>query len=632
MEDMLHFEGSNPFPPHLQPSDGSLCQLFEPLGSIPIDDESDTLGHDSINFKSPELFASGVLNPDAFMSLDGPRHYQSVSDSVAHERYEEPLNLPSAGEVCYESPKSSRYSEDSQSIIPEHYGPGCWLSVCSPSGLAWVQQRAGADDFASIAADLTAAWAKQLKLERDEPTLRSPEPGAELAWRYSHAYFERSVDSLFEVVYRPEFEWHLRGHLENTYRNDDPAWYALRNAVYASGCRLYHSANHAACFTRIQDEAWRYFSNALSVHSELLLRSPSQRAVRALLAMALFAEGLGSPALGSGLIANAMLLSQSLGLHRKVIVLESALDTETLKRLWLFWAVYCCEKSIARRTGRPSVIDDDDIGCGIPTVVHSRSTIDPAAVRCIIRSCQISSRICKRLMSVRSLEGQLMKVLDIVTDCDKQLRSWKDSLPVAIRPQDRLKQFQVSRDTSSLAQILLHCSYYDLVMVLHAPFAYPWMTKHLCSDTNTNLRTRVNAQIAQSSEATVEAARNIIVMARNFEINGANTHAFMLHYPMHAFINLFIYVIQFPHMKSVRTDLALLDMAAGYFGQMDFVTGSKLSFPFARDIATFGRQTVDSYSEQSASSPSCRESLHRQGPSVASATMPVSLHPYSSSS
>lgn len=67
----------------------------------------------------------------------------------------------------------------------------------------------------------------------------------------------------------------------------------------------------------------------------------------------------------------------------------------------------------------------------------------------------------------------------------------------------------------------------------------------------------------------------------------------MLHFPMHAFINLFIYVIGNPELPSVQSDLALLDVAAGYFGQMEFVTGSKLCFPFARDIAALARTVVE---------------------------------------
>ena len=63
-------------------------------------------------------------------------------------------------------------------------GPGHWLSLCSPSGLAWVQQHAGLDDFAGIAEELTTAWKKLLRLEREEAVLQSAEPETELAWKY----------------------------------------------------------------------------------------------------------------------------------------------------------------------------------------------------------------------------------------------------------------------------------------------------------------------------------------------------------------------------------------------------------------------------------------------------------------
>jgi hypothetical protein len=68
--------------------------------------------------------------------------------------------------------------------------------------------------------------------------------------------------------------------------------------------------------------------------------------------------------------------------------------------------------------------------------------------------------------------------------------------------------------------------------------------------------------------------------------------SFLLHYPMHAFINLFTYIMRFPESPSVSSDLALLDSAAGSFSQMEFVTESKLSFPFTRDVAAFARKTV----------------------------------------
>lgn len=82
---------------------------------------------------------------------------------------------------------------------------------------------------------------------------------------------------------------------------------------------------------------------------------------------------------------------------------------------------------------------------------------------------------------------------------------------------------------------------------------------------------------------------------------------FMLHFPMHAFMNLFVHVMANPASPAVGSDLALLDVAAGYFGQMEFVTGSRLSFPFARDVAALARTVVDdSPAEAGPGSPASR--------------------------
>jgi hypothetical protein len=99
------------------------------------------------------------------------------------------------------------------------------------------------------------------------------------------AYFERSVGNLWEMVYRPSFERHLRAHLSDQVHYHDATWYALRNVVYAAGCKIYRSDFSAANSSDIQRECRGYFGNALSVHSELLLNKPTLRSVRALLIM-----------------------------------------------------------------------------------------------------------------------------------------------------------------------------------------------------------------------------------------------------------------------------------------------------------------------------------------------------------
>lgn len=92
---------------------------------------------------------------------------------------------------------------------------------------------------------------------------------------------------MYGFVDRSEFFLYLNAH----FRKDksvanDPAWHALRNTVYASGCRIVSSKDESLRYSDIQKEAWSYFQNAMSVHTELLFTFTSLMAVRALIAMA----------------------------------------------------------------------------------------------------------------------------------------------------------------------------------------------------------------------------------------------------------------------------------------------------------------------------------------------------------
>lgn len=99
------------------------------------------------------------------------------------------------------------------------------------------------------------------------------------------AYFEKSYDRIFGLVYQPDFEARLKRHFE-TASDHDPSWYALRNAVYAEGCRNVGSGDNLRDFSNIQSEAARYFENALSVVTDLLFTPNGIMAVQALAVMA----------------------------------------------------------------------------------------------------------------------------------------------------------------------------------------------------------------------------------------------------------------------------------------------------------------------------------------------------------
>ena len=99
------------------------------------------------------------------------------------------------------------------------------------------------------------------------------------------AYFNGSLDTVFGVVNRQEFEKRLHAHFNEPPKDDSP-WYALRNTVYASGCKIIFARQTQPCtFADAQKQAWKYFENALSVHTELIYMHSDLLAIEALMAM-----------------------------------------------------------------------------------------------------------------------------------------------------------------------------------------------------------------------------------------------------------------------------------------------------------------------------------------------------------
>jgi len=100
------------------------------------------------------------------------------------------------------------------------------------------------------------------------------------------AYFDDSLEAVCGVVFRPEFEHRLAEHLKGGGSStDDAAWYALRNSVYASGCRAFFAKQSSVTWAEAQRRSWPYLENALSVQLELMYTPTDLMAVRALAAM-----------------------------------------------------------------------------------------------------------------------------------------------------------------------------------------------------------------------------------------------------------------------------------------------------------------------------------------------------------
>jgi hypothetical protein len=66
-------------------------------------------------------------------------------------------------------------------------------------------------------------------------------------------------------------------------------------------------------------------------------------------------------------------------------------------------------------------------------------------------------------------------------------------------------------------------------------------------------------------------------------------------------INLFVSILIKSNSPAAQSDVALLDIAAGHFGHMEFMTSNELAFPFTREIAAMARATVKAARERAAS-------------------------------
>jgi hypothetical protein len=165
----------------------------------------------------------------------------------------------------------------------------------------WVISKVKSPDFRGVAMRLVADVARMLKMSCTLSPSRAPEPSPEIAWQYTKgklrrrfalildttdislpAYFEETPEEAFGIVERSWFESRLRSHFSGT-MPDDKSYYALRNVLWARGCRIVLSKTTS--FREASQASWAFFENALSVHTEILFLRGSMMGVQALILM-----------------------------------------------------------------------------------------------------------------------------------------------------------------------------------------------------------------------------------------------------------------------------------------------------------------------------------------------------------
>ncbi|OQU99364.1 Fungal specific transcription factor domain-containing protein [Cladophialophora immunda] len=501
--------------------------------------------------------------------------------------------------------------------VSEVHGPASYLSICSEPAVDWVSHHIGASNFRTLALRLTTDVMRSEKLERTVQSERTPEPDSQTAWKWTTAFFEQGLDAIFGCIHRPAFEQKLRAQFESKQPSgsgQDAAWYALRNTIYAAGCRITLSEGaYPSAFLEARTQAWRYFENALSVHTDLIYGRSGITAIQALLVMAFFAEALGSPALEYMLLSNAVRLAQSKGLHLQANKALQLRDEDAALRNVIWWNLYMYDKHLAYRSGRPSAIDDDDISCPIPTVVIPGHQLNLEFFRNTVNHAKISSLVLKRLSTVKAMQQSPEDTLTVVQDLHQELLAWYESLAPCFRssPPYRAKSLPLGIQPQHV--IFTRFIYSGSLIAMHAGFCQPWSRPGLASSSSP----RVVAQRQRSTEIVASAARDIIMATQGLTVSAGSPVWLAFYFPLVGLINLFLHVIQHPTLPTANSDISLMDVVVGHFGYMEYASGSELVFKFPRKVVLYAREVV-----KRARRPSISQHSDQQPPNTADVMLP----------
>ncbi|RTE70341.1 hypothetical protein BHE90_015271 [Fusarium euwallaceae] len=505
---------------------------------------------------------------------------------IAHPESEATANS-SIGDHDYVAPI---FSEESSY---EYHGPGSFLSFCSKSGIEWVSQKTGVPDFDQLATRLMADVCRWFRSQSRACPLREPEPDEATAWLYTQAYFDDTSDVVLGVVSRPWFQDRLRLHFNNSPgpgTMDDPAWYALRNTIYAYGARqLLAKQIKPQAFSDAMELGNRYFQNALSVHSDLLFLDTTSVAVQALAVMTHYTEGVSWPSLHYMLCSSAMRLAETKGLHRQPPLSANLNDTVLYSRSCTWWGIYCYDRYSAVRLGRPLGTDDDSITVQLPRNLSPENSAQHETMLWGIRTAQLSSAIMRRLNKFDHRKPSIEEIASTMSELEQSLADLRASFPSYVSPGDSSPYTNVPAGINISGILFLVFSYHISVIQVHSILVYPWNIAKL--GLNAAEQTQLQTHIAESSQKCVESARLILQQLGGVTITPSTPKWLAFFFPLTALINVFIHVLQNPQAASVESDVVLMRLAAGHFSYLEY-TIPELSFPLTRDLANLAQVAV----------------------------------------
>lgn len=437
--------------------------------------------------------------PNKRPRIDGP--------TTTHKAYRSGTQPPNQSsitsvETCQ---ASTLYDNEDEPLQFSH--PNRFLSIFDENAIDWLTRELGTTDFIFGARKLAAEVGRREKLSHIVQSQRKSDPDYSTALTWTQAYFKQDSHIVFGIIVESLFYEHLRLHYESGAK-DDPAWYAIRNTIFATGCRFTLSEDDSpASYAEACRQAWGFFENALSVHTELIYYQTSFTAIQALLIMAFYSEALGSPALEYMLVSNATRIAQAKGMHLRHRGDPTRVSVNTLRmRAWLWWCVYAYEKHLAYRSGRPSTIDDDYISCPDPTTPPTGVYVNLEFFRLNLQHAKLNARIAKLLTTEKAQQESLEALIPTVHQLCEEVEEWRKSMPAYYTSKPPFTKDKAPPDVATSAAPFLHSGYWSLLLSIHKVFCYPWTrgTQEAVSSSS------VAIQRQKSTEIVAEASRQII--------------------------------------------------------------------------------------------------------------------------
>ncbi|CAJ0553605.1 Ff.00g121170.m01.CDS01 [Fusarium sp. VM40] len=519
-----------------------------------------------------------------------------------------------------------------------YIGSSSGFSIFSPKGVSWVNGKTGDDSFQRTISEISVDdhkwtnWKPEVFGDLFQRPIFRPLPSKTEALSLLQDYFD-NFNCIFPLFHQPTFM-----HLVQLQYSSDPyqgsGWWASLNIALAIAHRLRVMSNLVP--QDEDDKAWGYLKNAIGVFPELTMRNTDLLSVQALLGMALFLQGTPNPQPTFLLVAAAMRLAQSIGLHKRGTGFNlNPIEIEQRKRV--FWIAYMLDKDLCLRAGRPPAQDDDDMNVELPDadpadnignipLADGKGKMNLFRVMCEFAT--IESEVYKRLYSVQATKQSDGELLNTIGELDRKLEEWKDSIPIDYRPEHDIN---ASHTPLILHVVMLHLTYYNCLTTIHRMSVHHgFWTSRLANYAIQGLNARpLNPRVFSSAALCTAAARASVSLLKYVPQGDFACVWMILYFPVSALVTLFGNILQNPLDPRAKSDTRLMNIVVTFLsmlGQEAEQGGVHRMLGICAEFERIAKAIIDK-AEKEQSSRRKRKNQDTTNKSSSNTTIPAARHP-----